>query len=65
MINELMVGEKGKKMRLKVMELKKAEEDTRLGGHSYMNLDKVINKVLKQTKYNKFDSFSYKYKILN
>jgi len=43
LINELMVGEKGKKMRQKAMELKKkAEEDTRFGGCSYMNLDKVI-----------------------
>jgi ribosomal protein S7 len=47
LINELMVGEKGKKMRQKATELKKkAEEDTRLGGSSYMNLDKVINDVL-------------------
>ncbi|RHN50140.1 putative 7-deoxyloganetin glucosyltransferase [Medicago truncatula] len=47
LINELMVGEKGKKMRQKAMELKKkAEEDTRLGGCSYMNLDKVIKDVL-------------------
>ncbi|TKY50136.1 7-deoxyloganetin glucosyltransferase [Spatholobus suberectus] len=50
LVNELMVGEKGKKMRHKVMELKKkAEEDTKPGGCSYMNLDKVINEVfLKQ-----------------
>ncbi|RDX71820.1 7-deoxyloganetin glucosyltransferase, partial [Mucuna pruriens] len=41
MVNELMMGEKGKKMRQKVMQLKKkAEEDTRPGGSSYMNLDK-------------------------
>jgi len=47
LINELMVGEKGKKMRQKAMELKKkAEEDTRFGGCSYMNLDKVIKEVL-------------------
>ncbi|XP_057447731.1 7-deoxyloganetin glucosyltransferase-like [Lotus japonicus] len=47
LINELMVGEKGKKMRQKTMELKKrAEEDTRPGGCSYMNLDKVIKEVL-------------------
>ncbi|CAJ2665761.1 unnamed protein product [Trifolium pratense] len=47
LVNELMVGEKGKKMRKKAMELKKkAEEDTRPGGRSYMNLDKVIKEVL-------------------
>ncbi|GAU37808.1 hypothetical protein TSUD_276250 [Trifolium subterraneum] len=50
LINELMVGEKGKKMRQKVMELKKkAEENTSPGGCSYMNLDKVVKEVfLKQ-----------------
>ena len=47
LINELMVGDKGKKMRQKAMQLKKkAEEDTRLGGSSYMNLEKVIKDVL-------------------
>jgi len=47
LINELMVGQKGKKMRQKAMELKKkAEEDTRPGGFSYMNLEKVIKEVL-------------------
>jgi len=47
LVNELMVGEKGKKMRQKAMELKKkAEEDTRAGGCSYMNLEKVIKEVL-------------------
>ncbi|KAK8470035.1 hypothetical protein PHAVU_004G043500 [Phaseolus vulgaris] len=46
-VNELMVGDKGKKMRQKVMQLKKkAEEDTRSGGLSFMNLDKVISEVL-------------------
>jgi len=45
-VNELMVGEKGNKMRQKVMQLKKkAEEDTRSGGLSFMNLDKVISEV--------------------
>ncbi|KAJ1398763.1 putative transposase, Ptta/En/Spm, plant [Sesbania bispinosa] len=49
-INELMVGEKGKKMRQKAMELKKkAEEDTRPGGCSYMNLDKVIKENFHKT----------------
>ena len=47
LINELMVGDKGKKMRQRTMELKKkAEEDTRPGGCSYMNLDKVIKEIL-------------------
>ncbi|XP_027358838.1 7-deoxyloganetin glucosyltransferase-like [Abrus precatorius] len=47
LVKELMVGEKGKKMNKKVLELKnKAEEDTRPGGRSYMNLDKVINEIL-------------------
>ena len=47
LVNELMVGDKGKKMRKKAMELKKkADEDTRLGGSSYMNFDKVIKEVL-------------------
>jgi len=51
LINELMVGEKGKKMRQKAMELKKkAEEDTRPGGCSYVNLDKVIKEVLPKQK---------------
>jgi len=47
LINEMLFGEKGKKMRQKVMELKKkAEENTSPGGCSYMNLDKVIKEVL-------------------
>jgi len=47
LVNELMVGEKGKKMREKTMELKKkAEEATRPRGNSYMNLDKVSKEVL-------------------
>ncbi|WJX23377.1 7-deoxyloganetin glucosyltransferase [Trifolium repens] len=46
-INELMVGEKGNKMRQKAIELKKnAEENTSPGGCSYMNMDKVIKKVI-------------------
>jgi UDP:flavonoid glycosyltransferase YjiC (YdhE family) len=50
LVNELMSGEKGKKMRQKAIELKKkAEENTKAGGCSYMNLDKVIKEVfLKQ-----------------
>ncbi|XP_014518239.1 7-deoxyloganetin glucosyltransferase-like isoform X2 [Vigna radiata var. radiata] len=53
LVNELMVGEKGKKMRKKTMYLKKkAEEFTKPGGRSYMNLDKVIKEVLlKQTSF--------------
>jgi len=47
LVNELMVGEKGKKMRQEAVELKKkAEENTSPGGCSYMNLDKVIKEVL-------------------
>ncbi|KAL5079225.1 hypothetical protein RYX36_007646 [Vicia faba] len=47
LINELMVGEKGKKMKKKAMEMKKrAENDTKPGGCSYMNLDKAIKEVL-------------------
>ena len=47
LVNELMVGEKGKKMRKKIIEMKKkAEEDTRPGGCSYTNLEKVIKEVL-------------------
>ncbi|XP_057447945.1 7-deoxyloganetin glucosyltransferase-like [Lotus japonicus] len=47
LITELMVEEKGKKMKQKAMELKKkAEEDTRPGGCSYLNLDIVIKEVL-------------------
>ncbi|QCD76557.1 7-deoxyloganetin glucosyltransferase-like [Vigna unguiculata] len=53
LVNELMVGEKGKKMREKTMDFKKkAEEGTRPGGRSYINLDKVIEDVLlKQTSF--------------
>ena len=52
LVNELMVGEKGK-MREKAMELKKkAEEFTRPGGRSYINFDKLIKEVLlKQTSF--------------
>jgi UDP:flavonoid glycosyltransferase YjiC (YdhE family) len=47
LINELMVGDKGKKMKQRAMELKKkAEENTSPGGCSYMNLDKVIKEIL-------------------
>ncbi|XP_047155669.1 7-deoxyloganetin glucosyltransferase-like isoform X2 [Vigna umbellata] len=53
LVNELMVGEKGKKMRENTMDLKKkAEEFTRPGGRSYINLDKLIKEVLlKQTSF--------------
>ncbi|KAK7328134.1 hypothetical protein VNO77_22230 [Canavalia gladiata] len=51
LVNELMVGEKGKKMRQKIMELKeKGDEQTRPGGCSYMNLDTVIKDVLLKQK---------------
>ncbi|KAI4296381.1 hypothetical protein L6164_036344 [Bauhinia variegata] len=44
---ELMVREEGKKMKQKIMEWKKfAEQDTRPGGSSYANLDKVIKGVM-------------------
>ncbi|RHN50158.1 putative 7-deoxyloganetin glucosyltransferase [Medicago truncatula] len=47
LINELMSGDKGKKMRQKAMELKeKADETTSPGGCSYNNLDKVIKEVM-------------------
>ncbi|CAL5185952.1 unnamed protein product [Lathyrus oleraceus] len=47
LINELMLGDKGKRMKKKVMELKKkAEENTSPGGCSYMNFEKVVKEVL-------------------
>ncbi|KAF5191278.1 Udp-glycosyltransferase 85a8 [Thalictrum thalictroides] len=47
LIRELMEGKKGKRMKNKAMELKKsAEESTKPGGSSYINLDKVIKEVL-------------------
>ncbi|RDX68478.1 7-deoxyloganetin glucosyltransferase, partial [Mucuna pruriens] len=47
LVNELMVGEEGKKMKHNVIDLKnKVEEGTKPGGRSYMNLDKVISDVL-------------------
>ncbi|KAF7803733.1 7-deoxyloganetin glucosyltransferase-like [Senna tora] len=47
LVIELMEGDKGKKMREKALELKKmAEEDTRPGGSSYNNLERVIKDVL-------------------
>ncbi|XP_058778820.1 7-deoxyloganetin glucosyltransferase-like isoform X1 [Vicia villosa] len=49
LIDELMLGGNGKRMRKKVMELKKkAEENTSPGGCSYINFDKVIKEVLLQ-----------------
>lgn len=41
LINELIVGEKGKNMKQKINELKNKVEDTRPGGVSYKNLDKI------------------------
>ncbi|KAL2342091.1 hypothetical protein Fmac_010031 [Flemingia macrophylla] len=47
LVNELMVGEKGRKMRQKAMELKKkAEKETKPGGCSYINFDKLIKVLL-------------------
>ncbi|KAI9120715.1 hypothetical protein K1719_007748 [Acacia pycnantha] len=47
LVNELMEGEKGKKMGQKALEWKKiAEEDTRPGGSSFINLEKMIKDVL-------------------
>ena len=47
LINELISGELGKKMRQTAMDLKKkAEETTSPGGCSLMNLDKVIKEVM-------------------
>ncbi|XP_054793897.1 7-deoxyloganetin glucosyltransferase-like isoform X2 [Prosopis cineraria] len=47
LVNELMEGEKGKKMRQKTLEWRKiAEEDTRPGGSSYINLEKMIKDVM-------------------
>lgn len=43
LVNELMTGEKDKKMKARVMEWKKkAEEVTTPGGLSHLNLDKVV-----------------------
>ncbi|KAK7412150.1 hypothetical protein VNO78_03599 [Psophocarpus tetragonolobus] len=47
LVNELMVGEKGNKMRKKAMEFKKkAEEVTSPRGSSYINLDTLIQDML-------------------
>ncbi|KAG4954333.1 hypothetical protein JHK87_039927 [Glycine soja] len=47
LVNDLMAGEKGKKTRQKIVELKKkAEEATTPNGCSFMNLDKFIKEVL-------------------
>ncbi|CAL8138681.1 unnamed protein product [Prunus armeniaca] len=47
LVKELMVGEKGKKMKNKVMEWKKlAEEATGPHGSSSINLDNLVNQVL-------------------
>ncbi|KAI9120780.1 hypothetical protein K1719_007813 [Acacia pycnantha] len=47
LVNELMDGDIGTKMRLKTLEWKKiAEEDTRAGGSSYINLENMIKDVL-------------------
>ncbi|RHN50145.1 putative 7-deoxyloganetin glucosyltransferase [Medicago truncatula] len=66
LVNELMSGEKGKKMRQKAIELKKkVEENTRAGGCSYMNLDKVIKERPHRFFTSVFSLFSYIRKISN
>ncbi|KAI4296377.1 hypothetical protein L6164_036340 [Bauhinia variegata] len=51
LVNELIMGEKGKKMHQKMMEWKsKAEEATSPGGSSYMNLEKLTTEVLLKPK---------------
>ncbi|KAK6773206.1 hypothetical protein RDI58_028444 [Solanum bulbocastanum] len=53
LVKELMVGEKGKEMKKKVMELKKLSEISaqKSTGSSYVNIEKVINDVLLASKH--------------
>ncbi|XP_058096860.1 7-deoxyloganetin glucosyltransferase-like [Magnolia sinica] len=52
LVRELMDGEKGQKMRKKAMEWKKvAENATKRGGSSDVNLDKLIGEILCAVKY--------------
>ena len=47
LVRELMVGEKGQKLKKKTIEWKKlAEEAISPNGSSFVNLDKIINQVL-------------------
>ena len=47
LVREMMVGEKGKEMKKKVLDWKiKAEEATVAGGSSQVNLEKMISEVL-------------------
>ena len=47
LVRELMVGEKGQKLKKKAIEWKKlTEEATGPTGSSFVNLDKIINQVL-------------------
>ncbi|XP_059279742.1 7-deoxyloganetin glucosyltransferase-like [Lycium ferocissimum] len=48
LVRELMVGEKGKKMKKKALEWKKLAEEAaqKPAGSSYMNVDKMINEIL-------------------
>lgn len=47
LVREMMEGEKGKKMRLKAKEWKKVAEDaTDVGGESYLQFDKFLQKGL-------------------
>ncbi|KAI9128328.1 hypothetical protein K1719_001321 [Acacia pycnantha] len=51
LVNELMDGDKGKKMRQKILEWKIiAEDDSKPGGSSYINLDNLIKDVLVKTR---------------
>ncbi|XP_054804177.1 7-deoxyloganetin glucosyltransferase-like isoform X2 [Prosopis cineraria] len=51
LVNELMEGEKGKQMRQNISKWKKiAEDDTKPGGSSYINLENLIKDVLIKTK---------------
>ena len=46
-VNEILIGEKGKKVKEKVLEWKKmAEEATGFDGSSSLNLNNLVNEVL-------------------
>jgi hypothetical protein len=48
LVRELMVGDKGKELKKKVLDWKKMAEEasSKPTGSSYVNLDKMINEVL-------------------
>ncbi|KAI9120755.1 hypothetical protein K1719_007788 [Acacia pycnantha] len=51
LVNELMKGDKGKRMRQKILEWKIiAEDDSKPGGSSYLNLENLIKDVLVNTR---------------